>query len=70
MNSGNLGRDAGNSLVIWAIACRIKAASLVPVARAARCSEAFNPFGRYTVVFSMPYTLPYVGVPPPEPDNT
>ena len=58
-NSGNLGLGGSNLCVNCRTASRTSSASLRPCAAAARSSAALSSCGRYTVVFFMPYTIPY-----------
>jgi len=58
--SGTLGRGGRCCSSRDRTASRIKSASLLPVSPAACSSPALTSSGRYTVVFFIPYIVPYV----------
>jgi hypothetical protein len=59
-NSGILGRGGSCPSNRALTASRISSASLLPVSPAARSRPALTSSGKYTVVFFMPYMIPYV----------
>ncbi len=60
-NSGTFGRGRRCPSNRALTASRIRSASLLPVSPATRSRPALTSSGRYTVVFFMPYIVPYVG---------
>ncbi len=59
-NSGTFGRGRRCPSNRTLTASRIRSASLLPTAPATLSKSALSSSGRYTVVFFMPYILPYV----------